>query len=149
MSNYLSKDKQIVIITRLKMGCDAGEKPLPKYLANFFSEMAKDTGLPLPRNGDLSPWKDGPIALLSFEELNGYQLYEAVSSRSAMDTPCVFILMGAQAQDLKGAVSTKNSHVISVRSCSGYQAGKGFFGSRIFTKACSLLGISVDCWRLG
>lgn len=144
---YLSEDKQIILISRLPMGCPPGTKPFPKYMQNFFKEYMDDLEFQLPRHGDLSAWKDTPIALMNFKDYNGYQLFEAIQARCKMEKPCVFILMGAEPQALASAVSGSGK-VLKVKSCASYQAAKGFFGCKMFTQVCDYLKLPKDVWRL-
>ena len=40
-------------------------RPLPPSLVNIFKELVDDLGVPIPANGDLTPWADAGVLLLN------------------------------------------------------------------------------------
>jgi uracil-DNA glycosylase len=138
-------------------------RPLPGSLVNIFTEYAKDLGFPPPSTGDLTPWTERGVLLLNralttapgkpaahrgkgWEEVTA-QAITALAARGG--SPLVAILWGRDARNLKpmlGAVPCIESAHPSPMS-----AGYGFFGSRPFSRANSLLaaagGEPVD-WQL-
>jgi uracil-DNA glycosylase len=138
-------------------------RPLPGSLVNIFTEYTKDLGFPQPSTGDLTPWTERGVLLLNralttapgkpaahrgkgWEEVTA-QAITALAARGG--TPLVAILWGRDARNLKpmlGAVPCIESAHPSPMS-----AGYGFFGSRPFSRANSLLaaagGEPVD-WKL-
>jgi len=42
-----------------------GVRPLPRSLVNIFKEYSSDLGLPMPEDGDLTPWSEQGVALFN------------------------------------------------------------------------------------
>ena len=40
-------------------------KPIPRSLANIYTELTDDLGVPMPANGDLTPWTKQGVMLLN------------------------------------------------------------------------------------
>jgi uracil-DNA glycosylase len=137
-------------------------QPVPRSLQNIYRELRDDLGVPIPANGDLTPWTKQGVLLLNrvltvqpgkpgSHAGKGWERVtdQAVRALAARDQPLVAILWGRQAQSLEpllsDAVCLKSVHP-SPLSASG-----GFFGSRPFSRANALLvehgGEPVD-WRL-
>jgi uracil-DNA glycosylase len=137
-------------------------RPVPRSLQNIYRELHEDLGVPIPANGDLTPWTKQGVLLLNrvltvqpgksgSHAGKGWERVtdQAVRALSARDQPLVAILWGRQAQSLEpllsDAVCLKSVHP-SPLSASG-----GFFGSRPFSRANALLvehgGKPVD-WAL-
>jgi uracil-DNA glycosylase len=137
-------------------------RPVPRSLQNIYRELHDDLGVPIPANGDLTPWTKQGVLLLNrvltvqpgksgSHAGKGWERVtdQAVRALAARDQPLVAILWGRQAQSLEpllsDAVCLKSVHP-SPLSASG-----GFFGSRPFSRANTLLvehgGEPVD-WRL-
>jgi uracil-DNA glycosylase len=137
-------------------------QPVPRSLQNIYRELHDDLGVPIPANGDLTPWTKQGVLLLNrvltvqpgksgSHAGKGWERVtdQAVRALAARDRPLVAILWGRQAQSLEpllsDAVCLKSVHP-SPLSASG-----GFFGSRPFSRANALLvehgGEPVD-WRL-
>ncbi len=137
-------------------------QPLPRSLANVFRELAEDLGVPAPTGGDLTPWADQGVLLLNrcltvqpgAPASHRGRGWEAVTDRAiealvARDQPLVAILWGRDARSLAprlGATPTIESAHPSPMS-----ADRGFFGSRPFSRANTLLaeqGADPIDWRL-
>ncbi|WP_402468179.1 uracil-DNA glycosylase [Isoptericola aurantiacus] len=137
-------------------------RPVPKSLANIFTELADDVGAPPPSSGDLSPWADQGVMLLnrvltvrpgepaSHRGKGWEQVTEAaIKALVARGGPLVAILWGRDAASLKpwlGATPTVES-----AHPSPLAAYRGFFGSRPFSRVSSLLeqqGAAPVDWRL-
>jgi uracil-DNA glycosylase len=137
-------------------------QPVPRSLQNIYRELRDDLGVPIPANGDLTPWTKQGVLLLNrvltvqpgksgSHAGKGWERVtdQAVRALAARDRPLVAILWGRQAQSLEpllsDAVCLKSVHP-SPLSASG-----GFFGSRPFSRANALLvehgGEPVD-WQL-
>jgi uracil-DNA glycosylase len=141
----------------------AGEvRPLPRSLVNIFRELIDDVGVPVPRDGDLSPWADAGVMLLnrSLTVAPGQPAshrgkgWEAVTDRAievlaARGGPLAAILWGRDAQSLKPMLGpipwVESTHP------SPLSAHRGFFGSKPFSRVNTLLegqgGVPVD-WTL-
>jgi len=137
-------------------------RPVPRSLQNIYRELHDDLGVPIPANGDLTPWTKQGVLLLNrvltvqpgksgSHAGKGWERVtdQAVRALAARDQPLVAILWGRQAQSLEpllgDAFCLKSVHP-SPLSASG-----GFFGSRPFSRANALLaqhgGEPID-WAL-
>ncbi|WP_422111800.1 uracil-DNA glycosylase [Gardnerella sp. DNF00571G] len=147
---------------------DARVKPLPKSLTNIYKELVSDLNVPMPKNGDLTPWtKQGVMLLnrcLSVEagKANSHQgkgweqitdaAITALNNRkdaNGKPLPLVAILWGRNAQSL-GPLLT-NAIIIQSPHPSPLSASRGFFGSKPFSKANQALislGTTPIDWSL-
>lgn len=124
--------------------------PVPRSLANIYTELVDDLGVPRPSTGDLSPWADRGVLLLNrvltvrpgapashrgkgWEELTGL----AIDALAARGGPLVAILWGRDARGL----APRLGDVPRVESAhpSPLSARGGFFGSRPFSRTNELL----------
>jgi uracil-DNA glycosylase len=137
-------------------------RPVPRSLANIYTEYMSDLGLPGPQNGDLSPWADRGVLLLNRSltvqagQPNSHQgkgweavTEQAIRALAARGGPLVAILWGRNARSLVpllgGAPCIESAHP------SPLSARNGFFGSRPFSRANTLLaeqGAEPIDWRL-
>lgn len=137
-------------------------RPIPRSLANIFTEYMSDLGLPAPSNGDLSPWADRGVLLLNRSltvqpgQPNSHQgrgweavTEQAIRALAERGGPLVAILWGRNARNLVpllgGAPFIESPHP------SPLSASRGFFGSRPFSRANALLaeqGADPIDWRL-
>jgi uracil-DNA glycosylase len=137
-------------------------RPVPRSLANIYTELTSDLELPTPTTGDLSPWSERGVLLLNrcltvrpgasaSHQGKGWESVttQAISALAARGGPLVAILWGRQAQTLAKQLGS----VPRVESAhpSPLSASSGFFGSRPFSRANALLveqgGSPVD-WAL-
>jgi uracil-DNA glycosylase len=137
-------------------------RPLPKSLANIFTEYVDDLGLPYPSTGDLSPWTEQGVMLLnrvltvqpgapaSHRGKGWEQVTEAaIAALATRSGPLVAILWGRDAQSLAPMLGDV-PQVASVHP-SPLSASRGFFGSRPFSRANAALtaqGCEPVDWRL-
>lgn len=138
-------------------------RPLPRSLANIYTELVNDLGVPRPANGDLTPWTTQGVMLLNrvltvqagvpgshrgkgWEQITASAI-EALAER--IDAPLVAILWGRDAQGLVPMLG--DTPVITSAHPSPMSADRGFFGSRPFSRANDLLeelgGTPID-WAL-
>lgn len=135
-------------------------RPLPKSLANIYTEYEDDLGLPRPVSADLTPWLDSGVMLLnrvltvregaagSHRGMGWEEITDAVVRHLAR-RPMVAVLWGRQAQDVAGIIG-RDRCVMSPHP-SPLSAYRGFFGSRPFTRANELLrdqGVDPVDWDL-
>jgi uracil-DNA glycosylase len=138
-------------------------RPLPGSLINIFTELTRDLGLPMPTNGDLTPWTRQGVLLLNralstapgrpaahrgkgWEEVTE----QAIKALAARGKPMVSILWGRDARNARpllgpGAAVVESAHP------SPMSAAGGFFGSRPFSRTNDLLvglGAEPVDWRL-
>lgn len=120
-------------------------QPVPRSLANIFTEYVDDLGLPRPRNGDLSSWVARGVLLLnrvltvqpgtpaSHRGKGWEQVTEAaIRALAARGGPLVAVLWGRDAQGL--APLLDGIPQIASAHPSPLSASRGFFGSRPFTR---------------
>lgn len=137
-------------------------RPIPKSLANIFTEYVDDLGHPRPATGDLTPWVDQGVCLLNrsltvrpgasaSHRGKGWEpiteaIIDAVVGRTE---PLVAILWGRDARNLAPRLGG-TPRIESVHP-SPLSAHRGFLGSRPFSRANAALadqgGDLVD-WRL-
>jgi uracil-DNA glycosylase len=137
-------------------------RPVPRSLQNIFRELRDDLGVPIPSNGDLTPWTRQGVLLLNrvltvqpgksgSHAGKGWERVtdQAVRALAARDQPLVAILWGRQAQSLEPLLS--DADCLKSVHPSPLSASGGFFGSRPFSRANELLvkrgGQPVD-WQL-
>ncbi len=137
-------------------------RPVPRSLANIFTEYMSDLGLPAPSNGDLSPWADRGVLLLNrslsvqpgqpnSHKGRGWEAVteQAIRALAERGGPLVAILWGRNAQSLVPLLG--GMPYIASAHPSPLSARNGFFGSRPFSRANQLLveqGAEPIDWRL-
>lgn len=143
-------------------------RPLPKSLVNIYRELVDDIGVPMPANGDLTPWTERGVMLLNrcltvgVNRPNSHQNrgWEQVTDAAvrALDNrvdahgnprPLVAILWGRNAQTLEPLLT--HAYVIKSPHPSPLSAPRGFFGSRPFSRtneALARMGAQPVDWSL-
>lgn len=138
--------------------------PLPRSLANIFTEYADDLGYPRPANGDLTPWAQRGVMLLNrvltvapgtpaSHRGKGWEPVTecAIRALAAREQPMVAILWGRDAASLTPMLTGSTCVAIESAHPSPLSASRGFFGSRPFSRANQLLaqmGAEPIDWRL-
>ncbi|WP_449060360.1 uracil-DNA glycosylase [Planomonospora algeriensis] len=146
----------------LSFSVAADVRPIPGSLRNIYKELTEDLGLPMPGNGDLTPWAEHGVLLLNrvltvmpgkpashrgkgWEEVTE----QAIKALVARDRPMVAILWGRDARSL--APMLGDVPRIESAHPSPLSARSGFFGSRPFSRANQLLeqqGADPVDWKL-
>ncbi|PND57871.1 uracil-DNA glycosylase [Mycobacterium sp. ENV421] len=137
-------------------------RPVPRSLANIFTEYTADLGHPPPSTGDLTPWSQRGVMLLNrvltvrpgtpaSHRGKGWEAVTECAIRAlvARDQPLVAILWGRDASTLKPMLGS--AQAIESPHPSPLSASRGFFGSRPFSRANELLagmGAEPIDWRL-
>lgn len=137
-------------------------RPVPRSLANIYTELEADLGVPRPAHGDLSAWARQGVLLLnrvltvgvgspaSHRGLGWERVTEqAIRALVARERPLVAVLWGRQAQDLQPLLG--DVPVVASAHPSPLSASRGFFGSRPFSRVDALLaeqGAPPVDWRL-
>lgn len=136
--------------------------PVPRSLANIFTELTADVGVPRPLTGDLTPWTRHGVMLLNrvltvrpgapashrglgWEEVTD----QAIRALVARGTPLVAVLWGRDAQSLTPLLGS--TPVVASAHPSPLSASRGFFGSRPFSRVNHLLaeqGAAPVDWSL-
>jgi uracil-DNA glycosylase len=138
-------------------------RPLPRSLANIFTEYVDDLGYPAPTTGDLTPWAERGVMLLNrvltvrpgtpaSHRGKGWEAVTECAIRAlvARRQPLVAVLWGRDASTLKPMLGADCVAIESPHP-SPLSASRGFFGSRPFSRANELLekmGADPIDWRL-
>jgi uracil-DNA glycosylase len=146
----------------LSFAVAADVRPLPRSLANIFTELCADLGQAPPSTGDLTPWTEQGVLLLNrvltvrpgspgSHQGKGWEAVteQAVRSLAARGGPLVAILWGRQAQSLQPLLD--GVPIVASAHPSPLSASSGFFGSRPFSRANAALaeaGAAPVDWRL-
>lgn len=152
----------------LSFSVDKRTRPIPRSLANIYTELEADLGLPARIHGDLSQWADRGVLLLNrvlsvragaagshrgkgWEKITTAAI-TAVAERRTLDggkQPLVAILWGKDADSVRPLLGT--TPVLASAHPSPLSASRGFFGSRPFSHANALLqeqGATPIDWEL-
>jgi uracil-DNA glycosylase len=137
-------------------------RPLPRSLANIYKERESDLGIPPAPHGDLTAWSDQGVLLLNrvltvqpgvtaSHRGWGWETVTELAIRTlvARDQPLVAILWGKDAAGLQPLLG--DTPVIASAHPSPLSASRGFFGSRPFSRANTLLaelGADPVDWRV-
>lgn len=125
-------------------------RPIPRSLQNIYRELRSDLGIETPEHGDLTSWSEHGVLLLNrvltvapgqpgSHRGKGWEAVteQAIKALVARGTPLAAILWGRDAQSLQpmlGAVPC-----VACAHPSPMSADRGFFGSRVFSRANALL----------
>lgn len=135
-------------------------RPVPRSLANIFTELRADLGCSIPPNGSLTGWAEQGVLLLNrvlsvqtgapgshrrtqgwkWEKITDAAISALAKHHQANSQALVAILWGKPAQEVIPLLGPANlvPRVISVHP-SPLSAQRGFFGSRPFSRANELL----------
>ncbi|MBA2775055.1 MAG: uracil-DNA glycosylase [Nocardioidaceae bacterium] len=138
-------------------------RPLPRSLLNIYRELRDDIGVVPPLHGDLSAWADHGVLLLNrvltvqpgrpaSHRGRGWESVTdaAIKALVHRGTPLVAVLWGRDAQSVRPALGA--TPIIASAHPSPLSAQRGFFGSRPFSRANTLLverGAAPVNWALG
>ena len=146
----------------LSFSVERDVRPIPRSLQNIYRELRSDLGVATPEHGDLTAWSRHGVLLLNrvltvrpgspgSHRGKGWEAVteQAIRALVARDAPLVAILWGRDAQTLQPMLG----HVPFVASAhpSPMSADRGFFGSRVFSRANALLadqGAAPVDWTL-
>ena len=138
--------------------------PLPKSLINIYKELVDDLGVPMPTNGDLTPWTERGGMLLnrcltvgvgrpnSHQGKGWEQFTDAViNAVNAQDRPIVYMLWGRPAQSKIPMLTNPKHLILKAPHPSPLSAYRGFFGCKHFSQANEFLvkdGIEPIDWQI-
>ncbi len=136
-------------------------RPLPRSLANIYTELAADLGVERPEHGDLTRWHEQGVMLLNrvltvrpgepaSHRGRGWERVTetAIRALAARGGPLVALLWGRDAQNLQPLLG--DVPVVASPHPSPLSASRGFFGSRPFSRTNALLveqGAEAVDWR--
>lgn len=136
----------------------------PPSLINIYKEISRDFGMPMTRNGDLTPWAKQGVLLLNAtltvqqamagsHQKRGWEEFTDAVIRAVNDRHehVVFMLWGSYAQK-KGAFIDRKKHlVLEAPHPSPLSAHRGFIGCGHFRSANDYLekhGRSAVAWQI-
>lgn len=139
-------------------------QPVPRSLDNIFREYVDDLGHPRPADGDLTPWVAQGVLLLNrcltvrphapaSHRGEGWEVVtdRVVAALVGRGGPLVAVLWGRQARALEPQLRAGGVPCLTAPHPSPLSAGRGFFGSRPFSRVNALLaeqGAAPVDWRL-
>lgn len=146
----------------LSFSVEADVRPIPRSLANIYTELQADLGIAPAQHGDLSAWFEQGVLLLNrvltvrpgaaaSHRGKGWEPVTQCAIEALVDRggPLVAILWGRDAQSLSPMLG--QVPIIASAHPSPLSARAGFFGSRPFSRANELLvqqgGLPID-WQL-
>jgi uracil-DNA glycosylase len=137
-------------------------RPIPRSLANIYTELRDDLGIATPEHGDLTPWAEHGVMLLNrvltvqaglsgSHRGKGWEQVTEVAIRAlvARGTPLVAILWGRDAANLRPLLG--DTPAVESPHPSPLSASRGFFGSKPFSRANAMLverGAEAIDWSL-
>lgn len=146
----------------LSFSVEPDVRPVPRSLANIYTELRDDLGIEPVAHGDLSAWFEQGVLLLNrvltvrpgaaaSHRGKGWEpvTQRAIEALVERGGPLVAILWGRDAQSLQPMLG--DVPVIASAHPSPLSARAGFFGSRPFSRANELLvqqGAEPVDWRL-
>jgi uracil-DNA glycosylase len=132
----------------LSFAVDRDVRPLPRSLANIYTELNTDLGIPPAPHGDLSSWFNQGVLLLNrcltvrpgkpaSHRGKGWEQVTQAAIQALVNRggPLVAILWGRDAQTLTPLLSDAGVPVIASPHPSPLSARSGFFGSHPFSRA--------------
>ncbi len=135
----------------LSFSVQPGVRP-PPSLRNIFKELKEDLQVPMPAQGDLSPWADQGVLLLNtvltVEEGRaashrnlGWERFtdRVIEILSERDDPLVFLLWGKFAHDKAAMIRVPPHKILKAPHPSPLSAYTGYFGSRPFSSTNEIL----------
>lgn len=138
--------------------------PPPPSLLNIFKELHEETGMALPKHGNLEHWAEQGVLLLnasltvragepmSHSKIGWHHFTDTVIHKvSELKEHVVFMLWGKFAQEKKTLIDGKKHLILTSAHPSPLSASHGFFGNNHFTKANDYLvkhGLDPIDWSL-
>lgn len=125
---------------------------IPPSLQNIYKELETDVGCYIPNNGCLVKWAEQGVLMLnavltvqagtpnSHKGL-GWEMFtdKVIEILNERETPVVFILWGAFAQQKQQLITAPHHFIIKSPHPSPFSANRGFFGSKPFSRANAFL----------
>ena len=124
----------------------------PPSLINIFKELRTDIGCIIPNNGCLKYWAEQGVLLLNTvltvqahkansHHGKGWEFFtdKIIQLLNEHEKPLAFILWGNPARAKKSMITNPKHFIVESAHPSPLSAGKGFFGSRPFSKVNKFL----------
>lgn len=137
---------------------------VPRSLANIFTEIESDLGIPRPAHGNLEHWARQGVLLLNAtltvglhragsHHGHGWERFTDAAIRALSDhrEGIVFLLWGRHAKAKATLIDASRHHVLQAAHPSPLSASKGFFGCRHFSRTNAILesqGMPSIDWSL-
>lgn len=125
---------------------------IPPSLKNIYKELHDDLGCYIPNHGYLVEWaKQGVLMLNAVLTVRagtpnshkglGWEMFtdKVIEILNERETPVVFILWGAFAQQKQQLITSPQHFIIKSPHPSPFSANRGFFGSRPFSRTNAFL----------
>ena len=136
----------------------------PPSLRNIFKELNADLNLPVPKDGQLTPWAEQGVLLLNTvltvrahqpasHQKHGWEPFTdaVIAELSRKKEHLIYVLWGAPAQAKQPLIDTGKHTVICSAHPSPLSAHRGFFGSRPFSavnRDLAAHGMKTIDWNL-
>lgn len=124
----------------------------PPSLVNIFKELHDETGVPIPKNGELTAWAKHGVLLLNTvltvregepnsHRKRGWEVFtdRIIKLLNEREKPIVFMLWGSPALKKMNIITNPNHLVLHCTHPSPLSARRGFFGCGHFVKANQFL----------
>lgn len=138
--------------------------PIPPSLVNIFEELCLDLDIPMPTNGDLTPWAEQGVLLLntiltvdrgkpsSHSDLGWEGFTDSIIKKiNELDRPIVFMLWGNKAKQKKYLINNPKHLILEAAHPSPLSAYRGFYNCGHFSLCNKYLEAKCICpikWRL-
>ncbi len=126
--------------------------PPPPSLANIFTELNRDLGIPRPAHGDLTSWAQQGVLLLNAtltvraaeagsHQGKGWERFTdaAIGALSDQHHGLIFLLWGRFAQQKANLIDADKHYILQAPHPSPLSAHRGFIGCGHFSRANELL----------
>jgi uracil-DNA glycosylase len=126
--------------------------PLPASLRNIFKELQDDLACRPPKHGYLKKWADQGVLMLNTvltveegkansHKNKGWEIFtdKIINLLNEKKEPLIFILWGKHAQAKSAVITNPYHHIIAAAHPSPLSARHGFFQSKPFSTANTLL----------
>lgn len=138
--------------------------PHPKSLINIFKELQDETGMAIPRSGNLEKWAKQGVLLLNASltvrahqagshQKQGWEQFTDAVIQAVSDKKegVVFLLWGKYAQAKASMIDSKKHLILTTVHPSPLSASRGFFGCKHFIQTNEFLkqkGLDPIDWDL-
>lgn len=134
----------------LSFAANKDVRPIPRSIANMYTELESDLGIPAAEHADLSAWSDQGVLLLNaslttrpgtagaHQNVGWDRLTRAAIARlverHVHAQPMAALLLGAKAHAYDDLLRHGGVPIVSAPHPSPLSAYRGFFGSKVFSR---------------